>query len=391
MGEDAFHGIVGETVRAIEPYTEADPAALLVQYLVTFGNIVGPGPHFIADGSRHGLNLFAVLVGATSKARKGTSWGHIHTLAKSVDNEWSENCIQTGLSSGEGLIYAVRDSRGDDPGVFDKRVLVIEEEFASTLRVLERDGNTLSPTIRLAWDGKQLQILTKQSPCKATGTHISFIGHITKDELRRGLTSTDMANGFANRKLWVCVRRSKALPDGGRVPEARLKQLQRKLAAAVSHARSLNVCELKRDADANEFWHMIYPDLSEGKPGLFGAVTSRAEAQVMRLACLYALLDCSLLIRPEHLFAAIAVWNYCEASARFIFGDSLGDPLADELLQMLRQNPAGLTRTDLSNALGRNRARTEIGRALTVLVENGLATSKLERTEGRPAERWFAV
>ena len=111
----------------------------------------------------------------------------------------------------------------------------------------------------------------------------------------------------------------------------------------------------------------------------------------MRLACIYALLDHSREICGEHLFAAMAVWNYCEASARFIFGDALGDPLADELLLRLRQSPDGLTRTELNNALGRNRVGADIDRALRVLAENGLAKCETERTEGRPAERWFAL
>jgi hypothetical protein len=181
------------------------------------------------------------------------------------------------------------------------------------------------------------------------------------------------------------------LPDGGCVSDVELRQLALQLKKAVEYARSLKDWELRRDDLANGFWHSIYADLSEGKPGLFGAVTSRAEAQVMRLACLYALLDHSKEIRAEDLFAAVAVWNYCEASARFTFGDALGDPLADELLQMLKQAPDGLTRTDLNNAFSRNRARAEIGRALTVLAENGLATCKAERTEGRPAERWLPL
>jgi len=223
LAEEAFYGLAGEIVRTIEPHTEADPAALLMQLLVAFGNIIGHEPHFRTEKDRHGLNLFTVLVGATSKARKGISWGHIKELAAIADEQWSEGCIQTGLSSGEGLIYAVRDPTNNDPGVSEKRLFVIEQEFASTLRMLTRDGNTLSPTLRLAWDGNTLQILTKQSPCRATGAHISLVAHVTRNELRRELTSTDMGNGFANRFLWVCVRRSKALPDGGCAPEAELK------------------------------------------------------------------------------------------------------------------------------------------------------------------------
>jgi hypothetical protein len=52
-----------------------------------------------------------------------------------------------------------------------------------------------------------------------------------------------------------------------------------------------SIGQMHRDEEAREMWRRIYPALSEGGAGLIGAVTSRAEAQVMRLACLYALLD----------------------------------------------------------------------------------------------------
>lgn len=149
--------------------------------------------------------------------------------------------------------------------------------------------------------------------------------------------------------------------------------------------------EIRRDPAAREMWAAVYPDLSEGAPGLLGAVTSRSEAQVMRLASLYALGDLSHVVRPDHLRAALAVWEYCEASARFIFGDALGDPMADEILTALRKTQEGMTRTDLRDYFGRNRDAGTIGRALAILAEHGLATMTPETTGGRPAERWQAV
>ena len=86
---------------------------------------------------------------------------------------------------------------------------------------------------------------------------------------------------------------------------------------------------------AKELWGKVYAELSEGKTGLLGAVTARAEAQVMRLSCLYALLDLSDTIRLEHLSAGLALWAYCEDSAKYIFGETLGDPLADEIKRVL--------------------------------------------------------
>jgi hypothetical protein len=60
-----------------------------------------------------------------------------------------------------------------------------------------------------------LQTLTKSSAIKATAPHVSIVGHITSDELRRDLAATETANGFGNRFLWVLVKRSKELPNGG--------------------------------------------------------------------------------------------------------------------------------------------------------------------------------
>ena len=163
-----------------------------------------------------------------------------------------------------------------------------------------------------------------------------------------------------------------------------------KLKAAVDFASGVG--EMRRDEDARQLWHEVYPELSEGRPGLLGAMIARAEAQVMRLACIYALLDCSAVVRIEHLKAALALWKYCEDCARFIFRDSLGDPLADELLAILRAAPEGLTRKEIYNHFGRNKASSDIGRALGVLLEHGLVWRDVEpRTEGRPAERWRAL
>lgn len=401
----AYYGLAGDIVALIEPHTEADPVAILVQLLTGAGNMIGRSAFFVAEADEHYTNLFALLVGRTSKGRKGSSLGQTLKPLTSVDPEWIKR-KHSGLSSGEGLIWSVRDAiekqepqrdKGHitgyqkiivDDGVTDKRLLVVEPEFAQTLKVASREANTLSPIIRQAWDCGDLRTMTKNSPAVATGAHISIIGHVTREELRRNLNTTEASNGFANRFLWVCVARSRCLPDGGQLETVDFGESVRRLANAITFARGVG--RMTRDDEARTLWHEVYPDLSEGKPGLFGAVTSRAEAQVGRLACIYALLDCSAIVRLPHLQAALALWKYCEASARFIFGDALGDPVADEILRALREAPAGLTRTDIRDLFGRNRSAREVGSALATLTEHGCAYSRSELTEGRPAQRWFA-
>jgi hypothetical protein len=406
LAEEAFHGLLGETVREIEPHSEADPVALVTQLLDSFGNRIGRTAHFKAEGDTHYLNLFIVLVGRTAAGRKGTSWGRVRQVLEPVEPDWLAKRVQGGLASGEGMVYAIRDEvlgrnpiRGKggkiesyqeiiaDHGEPDKRLLCIEEEYAGVLRMLERQGNSLSARIRDAWQGKPIGSLTKHSPTKCREPHVGIIGHVTDDEIRRYLTTTEMANGFGNRHLWFCVRRSKSLPEGGRWAPS--PDLISRWKAAADFA--INVGELQRDAGAREVWHAVYPELSEGKPGLVGCMLGRAIAQVMRLACLYAVLDRSAAIRVEHLHAALALWDYAEQSVRFIFGDSLGDPVADDILRALRKTAAGLTREEIRDLFLRHRTATEIGRALGLLLQCGLADRRREQTRGRPAERWFAV
>jgi hypothetical protein len=407
LAEHAFHGLAGEIVQAVEPHTEADPVALLVQLVVAFGNAIGNSPHFRVEADKHHGNLFAVVVGVTSAGRKGTSWGHVRELLRKAEEGWAGNCIASGLSSGEGVIWCVRDpieklrpvrkkgsivdyeSALEDEGVSDKRALIVETEFSMPLRVMSRDGNTLSGILRDAWDTGNLRILTKNSPTRATGAHISIVGHITREELLRYLNSIEMANGFANRFLWVCARRSKCLPEGGSFHPEDHPELVRRLGEAIAFARGAG--EVRRDDDAAAIWRAIYPALSDGRPGLLGSITSRAPAQVVRLSLVYAALDQSEVIRREHLLAALAVWDYCEASARFIFGDSLGNPEADRILKELRRHPEGLTRTSIRNLFSRNRSEAEIEAALVCLAERGLAVYTQEPTEGRPAELWKAI
>jgi len=227
----------------------------------------------------------------------------------------------------------------------------------------------------------------------ATGGHISIIAHSTKDEVIRNMSDIDYLNGFANRFLWLMVRRSKILPFGGKVDEATFVSLAERVKPAVSFARILNE-PLRFDAKAARVWENgVYEKLSEGKSGLLGAVTSRAEAQVVRLASIYALLDQSGEICVEHLKAALAVWRYCEDSCRFIFGDMVSNPVEEKIIEALRRHPQGLTSSQIGSDIFKvNRPAREIKRALMSLVQQGRVVSKKEGgNRGRPKEIWFLV
>ena len=136
---------------------------------------------------------------------------------------------------------------------------------------------------------------------------------------------------------------------------------------------------LQFDADARQTWITVYDDLSDGHPGLWGAAAARAEAHAVRLAMLYAPLDCSPATRVERLDAALAFWHYASESAHCVFGDSLGDATADG--------------TQVSDLFSRNKKAREIDRALSALVEAGRPQRGEMRTggAGRPAAVWRPV
>lgn len=231
-----FHGPAGEFVLRTEPHTESDPMALLSQFLVAFGTATGRNAHYAVEASRHHTNEFVVLVGASSKGRKGSAWDHVEALMREVDEPFVGHCIASGMSSGEGLIAEVADNDQDKSPAGEKRKLIVESEFAQVMKVLAREGNTLSPVIRNAWDGKTLQTMAKNSPLRATGAHIGIVGHITKQELLRHITATELANGFFNRFMAVAVQRSKTLPFGGRLGDDELERVREQVMLAARFA-----------------------------------------------------------------------------------------------------------------------------------------------------------
>jgi Protein of unknown function (DUF3987) len=385
----ALHGPAGEFVTLTAPHTESDPMALLAQFLVAFGAAAGRHVHYTVEATDHHLNEFVILVGPSGKGRKGSSWDHVETLLAAVEHDFTERCVSSGLSSGEGLIWEVRDPGDDqDAKAGGKRRLILESEFAQVLKVLAREGNTLSPVIRNAWDGKTLQTMAKTAPVRARDAHVAIIGHITKDELLRFINGTELANGFFNRFLVIAVQRSKELPFGGRLDGDALQQVREATLTALRCAALAH--RLDFTDDARERWIGVYGPLSRGQEGLLGAATRRAEAHVVRLAAIYATLDCSPAIGLPHLEAALAVWRYSLDSARWIFGDSLGDPTADEIWTLAKERPNGVTRTEVRDLFSRNKKAREIDRALNVLEEAGrLRRATVNEGCGRPAETWF--
>jgi hypothetical protein len=398
-GEAAFHGIMGEIVREIDPHTEANLAAILMQLLVGFGSMCGRGPHWVHESDKHRLNLYLCLVGNTADGKKGTSWGYPRRILTAVDESWS-NRIIPGINSGPALIEQVADEETTRTGSFlrgvpDKRVLMYESEFTRLLAIFARDSETLGMVLRQAWEDDCLAALSKKNPVRATGAHVSVVAHVTPEDLQANLSLNDIANGLGNRFLWVCTKASKKLDDETRLDWRRLDPHIEQLKIALEFGRrdiGLDSVPMGRTPTAQRYWMEQLEVLRKRRPGLLGAILARGPAQVMRLAAIYAVLDQVKSIDVVHLKAALELWGYCVRSIDFIFGDRLGDKDAEKLLAALEEaGDGGLSqRTIQRKVFSNNKDAESLNVLLRRMVRSGLIRRDLKRagTRGPRACIW---
>ena len=145
---------------------------------------------------------------------------------------------------------------------------------------------------------------------------------------------------------------------------------------------------MQRTDKAKQVWADVYTDLgNRQRHGVFAAICNRAQANSLRLSMIYALLDGTEWITHEHVEAAAAVWDYCEASARYIFQDTTPKTLSDRLLANIRQHP-GVSRSQLRQLVGRGINPERVAEALATLRDQGLIRAETKKTTGRPSETW---
>lgn len=407
LSEAAFHGPIGRLAKLIEPNTEADVAAVLLQAIVMVGNVVGRSAHFMAEGTPHFCNEFVGIVGATAKGRKGSSYGQVKAILSPIAPEWASKRTKSGLTSGEGLIFHVRDEirevkqqKGQmvevvvDPGEADKRMLVVEEELSSAIKAMSREGNTLSGVLRQAWDSPMvLAPMTKNNRITASHPHVSIIGHITRDELLKSLKAVENTNGGTNRFLWGCAKRSKLLPFGGRTTGKAVDEVANDIDCAIGWAQMLTT-EITFDAEAAEMWSIVYEQLGDIPAGTIGAILSRAEPHVRRVAMIYAIMDRSHLIRPEHLEAALEIWRYSSDSVRWIFGgidsgETVQSKAAEKIARFIDTKPDGCCRRDIAQYMGGKVKAAEIEFHLSQLLSNGKIRVNNERRNKKAVDFYY--
>lgn len=361
--------------------SEAHPVAVATNVLLFFCAMVGRAPfQRIGDGVIH-CRLFAIITGRTGKGRKGTAEALVRVLFSLVDTKVAERLKVAarllvhsgGLSTGEGIAYAIRDAReaddngkGAEAGVSDKRLLVIEPEFANLLSHCRREGNTLSSALRNLWDGRDIEPLTKNDRTRATKPHVVVGGHITGQELREKATEGDTSNGLLNRFMVVFVYRPKLVPLPKPARASSVEWLAQRLTGAVVAATMGNLngnCthEVSMCDSAEELWCELYPSLTKDREGKIGALLARTEIYARMLAMVFALLDSRDEIEPCDLRAAVAWVDYWTESAAYVFrtGDGDDEQLTEfeaDVLALVKSTP-GITLSAIQEHWHRNKTK----------------------------------
>lgn len=379
-----YHGLAGDIVTSIMDETEADPVGLLAGLLTIYGTMVGDAGSMHAGGWQH-ANLFTVQVGPTSAGRKGTTFGNLSEVMGKVERDWGKELMVAGLNSGEGLIRHLKQQ----PEGHTPRALIYESEFVRLLRVMSWEGNTLSPILRSAWDGVNLGRAVAAKAEVVMSHHVGLLANVTESEVREVFKSSDQANGFGNRFLWIATRRTKLLPKT-RPLSPMLEDERLHMLAALQFGREYRTYEWEQDAEKR--WNDFYRE-PEGW-GMWGAMTRRRQPTVIRLCLAYTMLNREVRISLKTLEAAIALVNYSERTVAYLFGHSTGNRNADLLLGELRRG-GEMDWYTASHGFLRIHKAPEMAEVVRVLRDAGLVTVRTvannrEKGGGRPS-RWITA
>jgi len=411
MAPEAYHGILRDVVKISTRTSEASPVAVAANFIGTFSAMIGRVAfQHIGDGVCHARPFF-LLVGRTGKARKGTSEFTIRRIFNAVELLLVDDLPplkrhEGGLSTGEGLGWVIKDlvedddggdNGGDNGGTKDKRLYVVEAEFAGAMAAANREKNTLSATIRTAWDGKTIAPLVKNAAWAARDPHIAISGHITSAELIARMSDVDALSGFLNRFVILHIVRPKLVPLPRRTPDDDIQRISEQVAAAVCFAAGAdvtanNTLEVTLSPEAVKFWCAEYKKLTAEEDGIAGALLVRSEIYCRMLAMIFALLDKTAVIEPQHIKAALAWVNYWRDSVRYIFATLAAKAEAERLntdaadvLEFVKQHP-GCSRTAITTGFRNKLSSIQITGVLNHLLNAApplLRQQQLPRADGK--------
>lgn len=346
-----LYGLIGEVARAGSEGTETNPYAIAANLMAYLSCAIGRGPYLPIGNTWHHARLYVLHIGRSGRGRKGDALSLVMRLDQAL-RELNENFApqihRGGLSSREGLVALMHDGfqRGKQevPPIQDKRLWVVESEFANVLQQGRRNGNTLSAALRDCWDGVSLKPATKVNRLYASDPHVCLSGSISPSELLSLMKARELTNGFANRFLMIWAERSQIYPFPKATPQATVKALAQRLLEILKfvHADQHNSRDRLRvylSPPAQWRYAQLYRGELNDDSGsnLVGALIERRAPMLLRVAMLFALTDLQLRVDAPHIEAAMAWTRYAVASAKYVFVSAAEDEKMEQIRELTRR------------------------------------------------------
>ena len=339
-----LYGLFGDVARAGGDTTEANPFAVAANFIAFMGCAVGRGPYMAVGNTWHHARQFMLHIGRSGRGRKGDAVsliGRIERALKALSTDATPQVHRGGLSSREGLVYLIHDGytegKTEVEAVLDKRLLVIESEFANILHQGKREGNTLSAALRDGWDGVSMKPATKSSRLWATDPHIAMIGAVTPGELLGLMASRELTNGFANRFMMFWAERTKMLAFPRATSQQDVDALAKRVLAVLTFCRAERWAEkdhmrVELSPDARKRYEKLYMgELNDNSAGeRITALIERRAPMLLRMAMLFALCDLTTTVEVHHIDAALAWVRYSVESVKFIFASAADEVAVQE-------------------------------------------------------------
>lgn len=393
LAPEAHYGPVGDIVAALEPTTEAAPAALMGYLLTSYGAMLGSNVTADVWGEPQHTCLFTVVTGASAAARKSTAARAIKPFLNMLNTDFMVERTEEGLASGEAIIDALKDDANDPHK--DRRMLVNEDEFARLLEVTSRTGNTLVQVLLSGWDSATIGVRTKGSgKVRVSRPHIGVVGNVPDTDLRSALHG--FSSGFANRFMYLLVDSPHDLPFPRRLSPGDVKALTEPLHAGMRWANARSRVLPLAD-EARDTYEALYLDHRRsqrvGKNARVTGLRAREVTNIVRIALIYAIIDQSETITSAHLEAAAAFVKYANDSVQIMFGSQFSER-ATTVLAALRAAPreTGMKRTEARALYANNWDAGQFEEVVKELTEAGVAVERVVPSpsgRGRPSQVLF--
>ncbi|QTN29603.1 DUF3987 domain-containing protein [Rhodoferax sp. AJA081-3] len=328
-----LYGLVGDVARAGSEGTEANPYAIAANFMAYLSCAIGRGPYLPIGNTWHHARLYILHIGRSGRGRKGDAVSLVNrldTALRQLRETAAPPIHRGGLSSREGLVSLFHDGykngKLEVPAIQDKRLWVVESEFANVLHQGRREGNTLSAALRDCWDGVSLKPATKSNRLYASHPHLCLSGAISPSELLSLMRARELTNGFANRFLMIWAERERIVPFPQATPQDAVDALAARILSVLEFVQAERVNErdhlpVTLTAQAQSIYSQLYRgELIDDSAGEHvTAVLERRAPMLLRLAMIFALCDLQTRIDVQHIQAAMGWIRHGVESAKFVF------------------------------------------------------------------------